>query len=75
MVTKTITVVEEAYKALAREKSVGESFSEVILKMTGRRGSLLDCVGTWKVSDKELDRMESELGEGWKSFGKHLKAI
>lgn len=34
MAVKTITVTEEAYNALRRLKGGGESFSEVILKVT-----------------------------------------
>ncbi len=33
MVTKTLTITEEAYQALARRKK-GKSFSQVILEMT-----------------------------------------
>ena len=72
--TKTLTVVEEAYEALAREKTPGESFSEVIIRLTSRRGSLKDCFGAWKISDEELARMQNLLGAGWKNFGRNSRA-
>jgi len=46
MAHKTLTISEEAYSALYRLKSRGESFTEVILRLTTKtkRGSLLDYV-------------------------------
>lgn len=46
MAHKTLTISEEAYAALARMKGRGESFTEVVLRLTAkaRRGSLLEYV-------------------------------
>ena len=37
MGVRTITVTDAAYERLAREKRAGESFTDVILRLTGRR--------------------------------------
>lgn len=37
MAVKTITVTEEAYRRLRARKTGGESFSDVILRLTKRR--------------------------------------
>jgi predicted CopG family antitoxin len=46
MAHKTLTISEEAYGALSRLKTHGESFTDVILRLTARtrKGSLLDYV-------------------------------
>ena len=36
---KTITISEEAYHALSKMKKVGESFTDVILRVASSRGS------------------------------------
>jgi len=40
MVTKTLTITEDAYNALKRMKTADESFSEVITRITGERKGL-----------------------------------
>jgi predicted CopG family antitoxin len=66
MGVKTITVTEEAYKLLAREKKEDESFSQVIKRLTRDRGKLSDSFGAWKMSDKEAEEMFSSLRRNWK---------
>ena len=34
---RTITITDAAYERLAREKRPGESFTDVVLRLTGRR--------------------------------------
>ena len=51
MATKTITVTENAYKALASDKKKDESFSELILRTHKKKGNVEDImkfVGAWK---------------------------
>ncbi|MEM2089238.1 MAG: antitoxin VapB family protein [Thermoproteota archaeon] len=46
---KTITINDEAYRALAELKGEGESFSEVIIRiLRGRRVSLRDFYGVFR---------------------------
>jgi len=72
MDTKTISVTDEAYKALLREKKGGESFTETILRMMARSGKLADCFGAWEMSYEEGASIESELAEGWRATQRRL---
>ena len=54
MGTKTITITEDAYKKLKVEKMDGESFSEVINRITDKgRKDLMEFAGAWKDFDVE----------------------
>jgi len=63
---KTITISLEAYKALLREKRGKEPFTDVILRLTSKKKSLLEFAGKWTGDPKELDRALSELKEMWR---------
>lgn len=58
MAVKTITITEEAYRKLAREKRPGESFTDVINRALGGT-SALDLVGVF--SRIPLRKFEQEL--------------
>ncbi len=66
MGVKTITVTEEAYRLLAKEKKGEESFSQVIKRLMGDRGTLADSLGAWKMSEKEAEEVFSSLRKHWK---------
>jgi len=68
MATKTLTITEEAYEALKREKECGESFSDVVMKMSARKPKLSDCAGKWKISDKEWAGISKKLDRSWKTW-------
>jgi predicted CopG family antitoxin len=70
---KNISITEEAYNALQREKRDKESFTETILRLTERSGRLADCFGTWEMSDSEEATMKRELSRGWKQTTERLK--
>jgi predicted CopG family antitoxin len=65
MGTKTISITEEAYEALLREKANKESFTDTILRITKKSGKIADCFGTWKMTDKEEEAIRIELSKGW----------
>lgn len=64
--TKTISITDEAYLALKREKINKESFTDTILRITKKSGKLADCFGTWEMSDEQQEEIESELSKGWR---------
>ncbi len=74
MTSKNISITEEAYEALEREKRRGESFTEAILRLTRRRGKLSDCFGSWKMTDEEQNEMEDELSRGWRRAEERIKS-
>ena len=62
MAVKTITVTEDAYVALAALKKKGESFSDVIRRITRGSRSLLEFAGDWKdVPEKKFREYEEWL--------------
>jgi predicted CopG family antitoxin len=67
MVNKTISIKEEAYDALLREKKNKESFTERILRIAKDSGKLADCYGAWKMTDKEERTIFSGLSERWRT--------
>jgi len=60
MATKTMNVGVAAYDALAARKQPGESFTDVILRLT-RSSGLEALVGV--LSDEEAERMKGDLRE------------
>jgi predicted CopG family antitoxin len=66
MATKTINLTEGAYARLASLKREGESFSQVVDRLTGKFG-LLDLIG---ILD---DRSVRELRSVKKDLGKRLR--
>ena len=72
MGTKTISITDEAYAALSREKRSNESFTEAILRLTRRTGNLADCFGTWAMTAEEEKAIREELTEGWRRSRERL---
>lgn len=66
MPSKNISMTDEAYEALLREKRDDESFTETILRLTRRRRKLSDCFGSWKMTAEEETKVTGELSKGWK---------
>lgn len=64
MAHKTITISEEAYDALARQRKEHESFTEVILRVTSGRGnasSLLKLVENMPADEDLARSIESAM--------------
>jgi predicted CopG family antitoxin len=53
--TKVISLSERAYGTLRRLKRPNESFSDVVLRMAGEKGSksIIEFAGVWKGNDIE----------------------
>ncbi len=71
MVVKTVTLTKDAYDALSALKNEGESFSEVVRRLTGSQILLSSFAGAWngspasKVAEvreflKESDRLSRQ---------------
>lgn len=60
MASKTLTITEAAYERLAAEKRPGESFTDVILRLTKKR-SLFDLPKY--VTKKEADSIAEAVAE------------
>ncbi len=74
MVTKNISLTEEAYNTLRAKKRKNESFSQVVKRITKKEGSILELAGTWKdISEKETKRVEKKILEMRK--GSRLKEL
>ncbi len=52
MVVKTVTLTKDAYDALAALKTEGESFSEVVRRVTGSQILLSSFAGAWSEAPK-----------------------
>ncbi|UCE38472.1 MAG: antitoxin [Thermoplasmata archaeon] len=72
MVTKTITITKSAYEALIREKRERESFSNLALRLTSKHGTLKECLGLWKLSQKERKIFE-DIKKSWEDSDDELK--
>lgn len=68
---RTITVTDEAYAELAkRKKHPRDSFSKVVLRLTGRRGDPLAAAGAWKdMTDAERARLLSRSRRDFETIG------
>lgn len=64
---KTITINDQAYLALASQKrSTKDSFSKVILRMTGESKSVKSVAGAWK--HKSLEECNRIIGRSREMF-------
>jgi len=61
MTVKTITITESAYRALKAKKGEKDSFSDVIIKMAGKR-PLSDFYGA--LSKESAEKLEKAVKEG-----------
>ncbi|MHB1868497.1 MAG: antitoxin VapB family protein [Nitrososphaerales archaeon] len=76
MGSKNISITDEAYYALSRERRKGESFTEAIIRLARSSGKLSDCFGSWKMSAGEKEEIFGrELPKGWRKSTERLKAI
>lgn len=66
---KTVMLSEQAYKALLKEKKKGESFSDVVLRLTTSKAKLSDYFGIWSdIPDTEFQRMLKAMHKGRKGI-------
>ena len=62
MGTKTITIMDDAYGLLVRNKRKDESFSDVVRREFSKKGSILDLAGAWSdLSDKDVEDIKKNI--------------
>lgn len=73
MGTKTITIMDDAYELLARNKRKDESFSDVVRREFSKKGSILDLAGAWSdLSDKDAEEMEKSIKKSREYTRRHV---
>lgn len=70
---KTLTISEEAYRKLRRLKAEGESFTDVVLRLSEGRANILRHAGGWSdmtgKEEKELMKTLRDMWSRWKPKG------
>ncbi len=69
MPNKSVSITREAYEALRCERAEGESFTDVVLRLTRETRRLSACYGAWQLIDVKEARIGRELAEGWRRLG------
>ncbi len=73
MGTKVISIMDDAYDLLVKNKKPGESFSEVIRRVVPKKKNIMDCVGLWSyISDEEIKDMKKGIEDFNKKFNHDL---
>ena len=77
MGTKTISIMDDVYNLLVRNKKPDESFSEELRRIVPKKGNIMDCAGAWAhLSDKEAEDMKMSIKQLRKnSYGSMLRRI
>jgi len=70
---KTLTISEEAYKALAELKKEGESFTELIKRITAplRKKKLSEFAGI--IDDEQFEKAALEIRHHWSGKSTRLQ--
>ncbi len=65
MASKTITITEDVYKMLKRQKKKEESFSDLLrrLSILGNGDSLSNFFGEWEMDDEEYEKIKKNLSQ------------
>jgi predicted CopG family antitoxin len=70
--TRTLSITEEAYRALKAKKKEGESFTDVILRLTGNKDSarrlleMMDELHSPDLADK-VEQASKEFRDGFRT--------
>ena len=80
MGTKTISIMDDAYNLLKNERQKGESFSEVIRRITRKQKDIMKFAGVWKdLFDQDIEKMKKDIillrKKATKDLRKRLKRI
>lgn len=73
MAVKTLTIMEDAYEALKRQKHKDESFSEVIRRLSGQKLKVKDLIGVLKKTPEEHEEFARRVKEVRERMGKSMQ--
>lgn len=73
METKTVALDPEAYAILRRARHEGESFSDAVKKLAGKKPSMMDLAGAW--SDVPAGSWEAMRGRRRETEGERRERI
>ncbi|MEM2125729.1 MAG: antitoxin VapB family protein [Candidatus Methanosuratincola sp.] len=71
---RTISLSDEAYERLASLKRKGESFTDLIMRLSegACRKPLLSFAGAWEMVEGEESKIFKEIGDMWRKYEKDL---
>lgn len=73
MGTKNISIMDDVYRILVRNRMGGESFSEVIRRNFSRKKDIMEFAGAWKdMREEEAEEMKEKIRELRKKSTKEL---
>ncbi len=74
MSSKNISLKEETYELISREKLPDESFSDAIERLVKRRGKLMDAIDSWEdIDEEEVNKIEKNIEKARKKFTSDIK--
>ena len=74
MGTKTISIMDDVYELLARNKKAKESFSDELRRILPKKRSIMGFAGAWKdMSDEEAERMKKTIMDYRRNSSKRTK--
>ncbi len=66
---KKISLKQETYELLSKEKFPDESFSDTIERLMKRRGKLMDAVDSWgDIDEEEVNKVEKNIEKARKKL-------
>ncbi|MBU0906768.1 MAG: antitoxin VapB family protein [Nanoarchaeota archaeon] len=75
MATKTISIMQDAYNLLLRNKMRNESFSDAIRRILTKNDNILEFAGAWReIEDKEVKEMKKAIANLRKHSTQELRA-
>ena len=73
MGTKVISIMDDAYELLVKNKKRNESFSEVIRRLVPKKKNIVECIGLWAhMKDEEITKMKKDIANFDKKFTQEL---
>lgn len=73
MGTKTITIMDDVYGLLVRNKKKDESFSDMLREDYSKKGKISECAGILSdLTDKQIEEMENAIRKSREYTRRHI---